>query len=122
MPEDTGFYIEDVCIPHTWYPISERNNVIAFKFINTNFVAYVPPANYSTSNLGVAIATAMNNAFALGDRFVSVYNASTNRITIKFNTAIKATSAFQIYTDVEIKQIATSLVVRTIYSILKTQF
>ena len=20
MPEDTGFYIEDVCIPHTWPP------------------------------------------------------------------------------------------------------
>ncbi len=42
MPEDTGFYIDDVCIPHTWYPISERNNLIAFKYSNTEYFAYVP--------------------------------------------------------------------------------
>ncbi len=26
MPEDTGLYIEDVCIPHSWYPINAGNN------------------------------------------------------------------------------------------------
>ena len=52
MPEDSGFYVDDVCIPHTWYPISERNNVIAFKHISTVVhYAFVPPGNYSTSNL-----------------------------------------------------------------------
>ena len=63
MPEDTGFYIDDVCIPHTWYPISERNNLIAFKYNNTsNCYAYVTPGNYNTVALGVAIAAAMNGA------------------------------------------------------------
>ena len=42
MPDDTDFYIDDVCIPHTWYPISERNNLIAFKYSNTEYFAYVP--------------------------------------------------------------------------------
>ena len=41
MPEDTGFYIDDVCIPHTWYQISERNNLIAFKYSNTDYFAHV---------------------------------------------------------------------------------
>ncbi len=25
MPEDAGFYIEDACIPHTWYPFNTGN-------------------------------------------------------------------------------------------------
>ena len=122
MPEDTGFYIDDVCIPHTWYPIEARNNLIAFKFINTNVFAYVPAGNYTAVNLGVAIAKSMNDAFALGDRFESAYDASTNKLTIKFNNAIKGTSAFQIYTDVEIKQIAPSLIGRSMNGILKHSF
>ena len=52
MPEDTGFYIDDVCIPHTWYPTSERNNLIAFKYSNTDYFAYVPVGSYNTANLG----------------------------------------------------------------------
>ncbi len=26
MPEDAGFYIEDACIPHMWYPVNSTNN------------------------------------------------------------------------------------------------
>ena len=26
MPEDSGHYIDDVCIPHTWYPIEADVN------------------------------------------------------------------------------------------------
>ena len=26
MPEDTGFYIDDVCIPTAWYTINENSN------------------------------------------------------------------------------------------------
>ena len=86
MPEDTGFYIDDVCIPHTWYPISERNNVIAFKYNSTPaFYSYVPPGNYSTSNLGLAIATAMNAALSLvnitANPFESSYASVTNKLT-----------------------------------------
>ena len=95
MPEDTGFYIDDVCIPHTWYPISERNNLVAFKFVDNTYYAYVPPGNYSALDLGVAIAKAMNNAWAGPARFESTYDASTNKITIKLMATF--TFAFQIY-------------------------
>ena len=68
MPEDTGFYIDDVCIPHTWYPIAERNNIIVFKFNTNSYIAGVPPGNYSTLNLGLAIAQVMNIALPVTDR------------------------------------------------------
>ena len=33
MPEDTGFYIDDVCIPHTWYTVETgRNDKLHFSF------------------------------------------------------------------------------------------
>ena len=34
MPEDTGFYIEDVCILHTWYPANITNNYLQVKHFN----------------------------------------------------------------------------------------
>ncbi len=82
IPEDTGFYIDDVCIPHTWYPIEARNNLVAFKFLDTNWFAYAPAGNYTAVNLGVAIAKAMNAALTIGDCFESTYDASSNKITI----------------------------------------
>ena len=27
MAEDTGFYIEDACIPYTWYPVNTGNKI-----------------------------------------------------------------------------------------------
>ena len=32
LPEDTVFYIDAICIPHSWYTIDEeRNNTFYFK-------------------------------------------------------------------------------------------
>ena len=105
MPEDTGFYIDDVCIPHTWYPISERNNLVAFTYSNTDYFAYVTPGNYTTTDLGVAITTAMNTLMSNIIRFESSYKASTFKLTIKLLDAIKEFNAFQIYTDHMIEEL-----------------
>ena len=123
MPEDTGFYIDDVCIPHTWYPISERNNVVAFKYNSTPVLyAYVPPGNYSTANLGIAIATALNAALSLvlitTNPFESFYDSVTNKLTFKLVTAAQ-TSIFQMLTDVEFKAASPTLVVRSMNTTLK---
>ena len=61
MPEDTGFYIDDVCIPHSWYPIEAGRNaqiVVSYDAI-VHFVE-IDSGNYSVVNLGVAIVDAMN--------------------------------------------------------------
>ena len=120
MPEDTGFYIDDVCIPHTWYPISERNNIIVFKFNTQVYIAGVPHGNYSTANLGIAIAKAMNDELEnIPSRFESLYDASTNKLTIKLLDDIKAFNVFQIYTDHFVEEIAPSVSHRTINTMTK---
>ena len=124
MPEDTGFYIDDVCIPHTWYPISERNNLVAFQYNGADLFAYVPPGNYSTADLGLAIVTAMNAIMATivsitTERFKSSYDKSTNLLTIGFIVGVNNRSKFEIYTDEHVKLTRPSLVSRTINTMLK---
>ena len=119
MPEDTGFYIDDVCIPHTWYPIAERNNMIVFKFNTTTYTAGIPPGNYSVLNLGLEIAKAMNDALPVTERFEVLYDIHTNKLTIKLIDEFKAANVFQIYTDHFIEEIAPSLAHRTINPITK---
>ena len=61
MPEDTGFYIDDVCIPHTWYPVEAGRNaqlVVSYDAV-VHFVA-IDYGNYSVKDLGVAIVDAIN--------------------------------------------------------------
>ena len=123
MQEDTGFCIDDVCIPHTWYPISERNDVIAFGYASTPVLyAYVPPGNYSTSNLGLAIATAMNAALSLvnitANPFESSYASITDKLTFSLVAAAK-TGIFQMLTDVEFQAASPTLVVRSMNTTLK---
>ena len=61
MPEDTGFYIDDVCIPHSWYPVEDGINaqlVVNYDGV-VHFVA-IDSGNYTATNLGVAIVDAIN--------------------------------------------------------------
>ncbi len=94
MPEDTGFYIDDVCIPHTWYPISERINLVAFKFFIAEYFAYVTPGSYTTVGLGVGIIAAMTTVLNNIIRFESTYNASNNKLTIGLISPLKTKSGF----------------------------
>ena len=119
MPEDTGFYIDDVCIPHTWYPIAERNNVIVFKYNTSNKIAYVTPGNYSVLNLGLAIVAAMNLALNIVGCFESSYDAKTNKLTINLTAELKTYNFFQIYTDHFVAELAPSVAHRTMNTMLK---
>jgi hypothetical protein len=117
MPEDTGFYIDDVCIPHTWYPVeSGVNNSILYRVNNVERIAFVPAGNYSVANLGLAIAAAMNSAAGV-DFFESLYDFKTNTLTIKLKTIYSAIP-FEIYTDAYIKQM-TSIDKKTMNKTLK---
>ena len=119
MLEDTGFYIDDVCLPHTWFPVETNvNDKLIFKLIhNTTRVATVPGGNYSVKDLGVAIATAMN-ASAGVEYFESAYLNTTNALKIKLKTAY-ASSPFTIYTDATFTSMALPYVGKTINSLLE---
>ena len=61
MPEDTGFYIDDVCIPHSWYPIEDgRNAQLVVNYDGVIRFVAIDSGNYTATNLGVAIVDAIN--------------------------------------------------------------
>jgi hypothetical protein len=117
-PEDTGFYIDDVCIPHTWYPVEAgRNNTLVFKANGVNRVATVAAGNYSVLNLGLAVAAAMNSASGV-DYFESLYDIKTNTLTIKTKSAYSAIP-FEIYTDSFVREVSPPHINKTMNSLLK---
>ena len=62
MPEGTGFYIDDISIPVSWYVIEEgRNNILWFRAFNLSVGAVIPTGNYSIIALNDAIVKAMND-------------------------------------------------------------
>ena len=83
LPEDTVFYIDDICIPHSWYTIDEeRNNKFDFKIGSTSYVKTVPSGNYSTITLNAILVALMN----------SVQNTHTANTNIPGNTIGISTS------------------------------
>ncbi len=61
MTEDTGFYIDDVCIPHSWYLTEAGRNaqiVVSYDVV-VHFVA-IDPGNYASKDLGIAIVDVIN--------------------------------------------------------------
>ena len=62
MPEDTGFYIDDVCIPHAWYTINNNiNDQISF-LLGPDGVRTVtmPEGIYNVKRLALAIVSSTN--------------------------------------------------------------
>ena len=119
MPEDTGFYIDDVCLPHTWFPVeADVNDKLIFKLIHeTTRIATIPCGNYSVKDLGVAIATAMN-ASAGVEYFESEYLNTTSALKIQLKTAF-ASSPFTIYTDATFTSMALPYLGKALNSLLK---
>lgn len=118
MPEDTGFYIDDVCIPHTWYPIEDgQNNAIVFMYYLSTYNAFVPAGNYSVKDLGLAIVAAMNTKIGVS-AFESVYDVRTNSLTIKLTTTYSGFS-FDIFTDESLKTNASPYAYKTLNTLLK---
>jgi len=118
MPEDTGFYIDDVCIPHTWYPVEDgKNNIVALLFGMTTRNVTVPPGNYSVKDLGLAIVSAMNTAAGVS-AFESAYDVRTNALTIYLTSAF-STNPFEIHTDAYLAASGYSYANKTMNSLLK---
>ena len=91
LPTDTVFYVDDICIPHSWYTIDEeRNNKFYFKIGSTSYVKTVPSGNYSTITLNAILVALMN----------SVQNTHTANTNIPGNTigiSTSTTSSNQTY-------------------------
>ena len=120
MPEDTGFYIDDVCIPHTWYTVETgRNDKLHFGFNTGNAIVSIPEGNYTTTTIGVAIATAMNAAIVSNiNTFFSNWDKLKNTFVINLADSLLA-NRFEIYTDVQLKAMNSAALGSSINSLIK---
>ena len=116
-PEDTGFYIDDACIPHTWYTVeTERNDQLQFNYNAADTTATVPPGIYEVASLGTAIAKAMSEKVGVG-AFTSACDKLQETITLSLAST---SNRFNIWTDAELK-ISSKIAVldRSINSLIK---
>lgn len=102
MPHNTIFYVDDICIPHSWYGIEENVNDRIYMQLTSNVgsvankpnecrIVVIPPGNYTLSTLCAIMKTKFDAAFlALGANhtFTVTPNTSTNTITIAPTLAI----------------------------------
>jgi len=115
LPEDTVFYIDDICIPGSWYMIdSERNNKFYFKIGSTSYVKIIPDGNYSTITFNAIIVSLLNS---IQNTFSANTNISANTIGITTSTTSSNMSyivdgvqytnslTFEILTDTQIKSL-----------------
>ena len=84
MPDDTGFYVEDICIPVSWWSIEEFVNYQLFIFFENSLrIATITPGNYTTAELGTEIARAINDGYS-APRFATEFRKSQGAIIIKW--------------------------------------
>lgn len=112
MPEGTGFYLDDISIPVSWYPIEKnRNNKIYVELYNANNdggstskAIEIEEGSYSVLELSNLIANAINVAFSNTTFYgtfsvTSSYSAKTETITLSSDSGRR----WAILTDAEIK-------------------
>ena len=110
MPDDTGFYVEDICLPISWWSIETGVNDMLLWGIQVAGTqgalptqSQIPAGNYTSEELGVAIVKQMNGQFATtAPRFASEYRKAQNAIVIKWletTNNTDQTKFFNIFTN-----------------------
>ena len=83
LPDDTVFYMDDICIPCSWYTIDDdRNNKFYFKCGSTVYVKIIPAGNYSTITFNAILVALLN----------SVQNTYTSDVDLPLNIVSIKTS------------------------------
>jgi len=111
MPERAGFYLDDISIPVSWYPIEAgRNNKLYIELfeppmefsttrITLTKVVEIPEQNYTTATLGTMIQTKINDAFATHNFTVTV---TSDQATQRYSILCNETREWKLLTDAEI--------------------
>ena len=112
--ENTVFYLDDICIPHSWDTvIAGINDKLYFKVYETNavpqveypLIATIDPGSYIGPDLAAKMQTEMNevSSTVAANLFTCVYDPKTNKITITILNDIAKAYAFRIPTQRELK-------------------
>ena len=93
---NTVFYIDDICIPHSWYNVDSDNKLYVYSEGNGPCIIYSIPANNYN---GITLKDALNTVFNLitpSMGLQALYNVGTNTLTIQ---TTNNTTTFKILTD-----------------------
>ena len=105
MPDDTKFFISDVCIPHTWYTVNDFNNKLYLKTFDGNGLQsdYTLTLDKKTYN-GATFATMLGNKIQTLTSIAPTvsFNATTNQLSLYIGSL-----EFQFLTDKELQDPAT---------------
>ena len=109
LPDDSVFYIDDICIPHTWYTIETNINdkfyISIYDFpdtsIFTDYILTLESKSYTGPDLALELQAQINNIIAPGV-FTVTYLASKHVISI---SSASQNKAFKILTYNDILQI-----------------
>lgn len=112
MPINTVFYLEDVCIPHSWTTVETGINdtiyleyqatidgVIPLTGPMTHYIQAItiPPNNYTGQSLATQVQTLLN----VFDSFVVAYNTNTG--TLSITHTVSGYKVFRFPTDFELQ-------------------
>ena len=108
MPEDTKFFISDVCIPFSWYTVNSFNNKLYLSIFDANAFPvqsdHIIELNQQIYN-GTTFAAQLKQKI-LADTSINLgtitctYNATTNQISLSYSNADIIAN---LLTDVELK-------------------
>ena len=118
MPNNSVFYITDICIEHSWLTVETGINDSLYFYaidpvsgLTKNTIVVLPSANYTGSTLATAIQTSLNNQLATGlPYFTAAYNANANIITITCTVL-----SFRLLTDPELSTYLNNTWIGTAY-------
>ena len=98
MPENTVFYVNDVCIPHSWHTVESFNNKLYFRVsgVDENFdhILHLTEQVYNGATLAAELQDKINNE---GYTATVSYNASKQQISVSIQTF-----GYQFLTDNEL--------------------
>ena len=106
MPDNSVFYISDVCIPHSWYTIETGINdkfylQIRFSGFTFDIILTLDSQNYTGADLAVEILTQLNKLTNFTDKFTVTYDSSRHEIFIMcdFGYTFKVLTKNDIFTQ-----------------------
>jgi len=95
LPNNTVFYIDDVCIPHSWYTIEAGiNDKLFMRFANfpdlenfTDHIITLESKSYTGPDLVTEIQVKLNSLYS--SIFVVAYNAAKHTLSISTSSSAK---------------------------------
>ena len=123
MPVDTGFYVEDICLPISWWSVEEGyNDTLYMDFENALKQITLTPGNYTASEFGAEIIRAINSGLSTV-KFAGSFRKSQVAIIIQWADSYLGTDqikSFKILTDSEAlaRGVSAAIVKRSVNNLL----